>query len=399
MSVALTYIHYAFSVLVNLSLSCVLLIFLANQLDKTEFALFGVISASLGWLLVAFNAGHKDALFKYASANDVDRVLSLGASLLTWISKCLCLALPFMALAGATWSAAVLAFTSLLVLQCIGSVMRGRGDYKADGLLWPTYRFIWLMSLLVAYVSVSSLSLVDVFLSSFISVWLTLIVLRGGPILHSFLRGAVAATCAIKDPTLRRFMLIELAMIAYLKIDIILLSLLSIPADELASYVLGVHIFESASLLLAPVGYLYLNYINRYRLTSARASRFVVFLGMALGVASATFLAWLMIGPWLLRNLLPAFTDNFALTLGLLTALFPFSVSMLLMYRLISAHREASYASVCVLGFFTSLTLNLFLIPKFGTLGSVWARFATEVVILAALVVVFNRFKTFQRNP
>ena len=84
-----TYVSLAIG---NVAVSAALLLLLANALSVEDYAIFGVVSTIAGLGLLVVNAGHKEALFKYASQSEVEALHRTAQSLQTWLLLFLLLA-------------------------------------------------------------------------------------------------------------------------------------------------------------------------------------------------------------------------------------------------------------------------------------------------------------------
>ena len=205
--------------------------------------------------------------------------------------------------------------------------------------------------------------------------------------LGTFVSSAKSASLPFQDKVLLKFMLIELATIAYLKLDVVMLGYWFGATDRLANYVLSIQIFEAAVLFLTPVAYFYFNQINLHkRPLSIDTGESYFYFGIMCVFAIGIYIGWYYLGGALVEGFFPSYTDVYILTSTLLLSLMPMAMSMLLMYRLIHLDRESTYAIVCAIGFVVCMSSNFLLIPLYGVQGAAWARLGTEVVILLALM-------------
>jgi O-antigen/teichoic acid export membrane protein len=187
------------------------------------------------------------------------------------------------------------------------------------------------------------------------------------------------------NPVLRQFFLIEIATVAYIKVDVLLLALLGIPSADIASYFFSIQLFEAALLLLMPLGYLFFNRINGTDIPSAERSALFVFGAGVILVSFVVMLGWSAVGMIILEALFSHYVSSNATTVVLLTALMPWGLALLFSYWLIAQDREHLVAWVFFIGLVSHLIFNVVFIPTWGVQGAAWARVATECFIASTL--------------
>ena len=342
------YGSYAVTQVVNIVASYGILVLIANGLSKSDFAIYGVLTSVVGWLLIVVNFGHKECLFKYTSNGDTVRQRAIGASLVKWWGIWFFLGVTAAPIFP-TFAIALLALLSLLCLLSVGGVFRGTGKYTLDALVWPIYRLIWLGTLLLCYL-LAEVSLTIIFVASLCAALAALYCLGGGAVLGTFVPLAKSASLPFQDKILLKFMLIELATIAYLKLDVVMLGYWFGANERLANYVLSIQIFEAAVLFLTPVAYFYFNQLNLHeRSLPIDAGDSYFYFGIMSLFAIGIYIGWYYLGGALVEGFFPSYTDVHILTSTLLLSLMPMAMSMLLMYRLIHLDRESTYAIVCAI--------------------------------------------------
>ena len=383
------YARYVLSAGANVAVSYALLLLLANNLSITDYALYGLVSSVAGVGLIALNFGHKEALFKFESQANRDAVAALTASLLPWLAGGLCLGFCLLVV-DATVGVAALSYVCLYCLIVLSNVYRGRAHYSRDASTLPVYRLLWLLGGLLVLALSQELTLFWVFSVSIVSSIIAFGLLGGVPIAVGLLRSRAPARLPFSNPTLVNFFWLELATVAYLKLDVILLKLYGVGHSDLAHYFFAIQIFEAACLILSPLAYLFFNLYN-----SALNQRTLnqTLMPFALGVVSiggAILALWYGVGQEILAWFFPRYIESFEVSLYLMLALIPMGLSMLLSHALFATHRESVYLKICAFGFAACLGANVLFIPLAGTAGAAWARVVTEVLILVLLVLYFR---------
>lgn len=376
---------------VNLLVSAALLLLLANALPIDQYARFGVISSVAGLVLLLVNAGHKEALFKFASQSNVDKLTETIQSLQSWLVPFLLLALLFLAV-SITAGLAALMFLALYVAIAIAAVFRGRGEYVKDAALWPAYRTVWFGGCAGFFLLESELSLLQVFGVGIVAALLAFTAL-GGPQVVRELLGSVSLKLSwpFHNSTLRQFFYIEAATVAYLKVDVLLLAFFGIPSHELATYFFSIQLFEAALLLVMPLGYLFFNQINANDSSKGAGHISLIFVAATLGISVTLIFGWMALGDVLLGSFFPNYVASNGITGILLVALLPWGLASLGSYSLIAADKEGLVARGFIVGLIFHIALNVVLISTHGVEGAAWARVVTEALIASLLCLLAIR--------
>ena len=376
---------------VNLSVSAALLLLLANSLPVDQYASFGVISSVAGLVLLLVNAGHKEALFKFASQSNLDELKETTQSLRGWLVPFLALALLSL-IVSPTAGLAALMFLSLYVAIATAAVFRGRAQYVKDAALWPLYRTFWLGGCVGFFLLEFELSLTQVFGVGGIAALLAFLTLGGQQVVRELLGGSsLKLSWPLRNSTLRQFFYVEVATVAYLKIDVLLLAFLGIPSHELATYFFSIQLFEAALLLIMPLGYLFFNQINADEFKKGEAHTFLKFAAGTFAICFTLIFGWMALGECLLGSFFPSYLASDAITGVLLLALLPWGLASLGSYTLIAADQERLVARVFLVGLIFHIALNVVLISLQGAEGAAWARVATEVLIASLLCLLAIR--------
>ena len=363
-----------------MAVSAGLLLLLANALSIEDYATFGIVSTLAGLGLLVVNAGHKEALFKFASRSDEEALQSVAQSLHSWL-------IPFFLLAAALsavslWAGlASLMFLLVYLVIATAAVFRGRALYTRDAAMWPLYRALLLAGCAATVFVGTPLSLPAVFGLGCLAALLTFFSLGGHKIVYELSAFPVQLSLPFANPVLRQFFLIEVATVAYIKVDVLLLALLDIPSADIASYFFSIQLFEAALLLLIPLGYLFFNRLSGTDIPSAKRTALFVFGGGVILVSLVVMLGWSALGMTLLKALFLHYVSSNATTAILLTALIPWGLALLFSYWLVAQDREHVVACVFFLGLVLHLIFNAVFIPTWGAQGAAWARVMTECCI------------------
>lgn len=379
------YAVYVFFAVCNLSISAALLLLLANVLPIKQYATFGIISSIAGLVLLFVNSGHKEALFKFASQSNVDKLSEIAQSLQGWLIIFLAVALLLLLLSPTAGLAAFM-FLFLYVAIAITAVFRGRARYFKDAALWPLYRAFWLLGCSGCFMLEAELSLLQVFGVGSAAALLAFLALGGQQVVKELVkRASLQLAWPLRDPVLRQFFYVELATIAYVKVDVLLLAFFGIPSDELAAYYFSIQLFEAALLLLMPLGYLFFNRINANDPSNRTDQIFLVFAVSVLATSALVISGWTMLGEILLERLFPYYVSSNTIIGTLLIALIPWGLASLFSYSLIAGDKEGLVVRVFLMGLVFHITLNVVLISLKGSVGAAWARVATELFIASLL--------------
>jgi len=375
---------YTCLAITNVAVSAGLLLFLANTLSVEDYATFGVVSTLAGLGLLVVNAGHKEALFKFASRSEEVTLRRTAQSIQNWL-------IPFFLLAAALlvsslWAGlASLMFLLVYVVIAASAVFRGRQQYTTDAAMWPLYRAFWLAGCAAVVFAGSPMSLAAVFGVGSLAALLTFFLLGGHKIVRELAAFPIQLSLPFTNPVLRQFFYIEVATVAYIKVDVLLLAFLGIPSADIASYFFSIQLFEAALLLLMPLGYLFFNRINGTDSPSAKRSALFVFGGGVILLSLVAMLGWAVVGPTLLETLFANYVSSNATTAVLLIALLPWGLASLFSYWLVAQDRERLVAWVFFMGLLSHLIFNAVFIPNWGVQGAAWARVATECFIASML--------------
>ena len=378
------YVAYTSLAITNAAVSAGLLLLLANALSIEDYATFGVVSTLAGLGLLVVNAGHKEALFKFASQSKEKALQRTAQSLYSWL-------MPFFLLAAALSTVSLwVGLASLMFLLVYGviattAVFRGRALYIRDAAMWPIYRALWLAGCGAIVFVGTPLSLTSVFGLGSLAALLTFFAVGGHKIVRELSAFPLQLSLPFANPVLRQFFFIEVATVAYIKVDVLLLALLGIPSADIASYFFSIQLFEAALLVLMPVGYLFFNRINSTYIPSAKRSALLVFGAGVILVSLAVMLGWYSVGMTLLEALFSHYVSSNATTAVLLIALMPWGLALLFSYWLIAQDREHLVAWVFFVGLVSHLIVNAVFIPTWGVQGAAWARVATECFIASTL--------------
>lgn len=397
MNFSSTYAMYAVLALVNVGVSYALLVFLASNLSKEDYALYGVLTTIMSLGLIVGNFGHKEAVFKFAAERRFKNLLNALSSFSTW--SLFLVSLSFLILLfDLTTGTAAFAFYALLCLTLVNAFNRGCGRYVLDAVALPIYRGLWLCGGIgVTYCAVQ-LSTFHVFFAALLAALITFCIVGG----YQFcLRALKSRSFSLpwSNPTLIKFLMIEFATVAYLKVDILLLRYFDIGESVVAEYFLSIQIFEAAVMLVTPLGFFFFNQSaklmretkkrNNNGVTKA-LSKYVVIL---ISLAALGHLTWYLTGQWLLVTMFNKYLDSYELILFLLFTLYPLVANIILSNFMILQHSEKHYMVICFVGLATNLVFNISLLTSWGVYGAIFSRFVTEAIMVLLIIVYLKRVR------
>jgi len=184
------------------------------------------------------------------------------------------------------------------------------------------------------------------------------------------------------------FWLANVSWMLYLKIDVVVLSLLSRPENELGWYQAAIRFYELGLLIAYLVSSVLLPILSnpeQVRLSSSRLSYYLSSMAVlggglsGLGILSSGYVLPLFLG------------DNYTNSAGILSILLlalPYVFMSLLWFTILGAkdlqYLVARAASLCLL---LNVCLNFYLIPRFGYTGAAWATVAADFGLWVFLVI------------
>lgn len=407
--ISLPFTVYVLGSGINLIASYALMVFLLNVLTKAQYGQYGFLISLFSMLLILFNFGHKEAVFKYASINQGLSVSSPSSSSSASASSHASNQSLLSALMGNfyRWNALILLgvhglllidvslyFVAMMFLcnswlMTFAGYFRGASDYNKDALALPLQRLLWLLFSIILYYSVNDFNLTSVFISALMAsvccvVWLYLPVRSLLPV--SLLTRKADSSRHNHLPLLVNFLLIEIASVFYLKSDVLLLRFLDFELASMADYFFAIQVFEIAVLVLMPVGYFYFNRVNLAGLDKPVAVMPSLLRLLAL-VVLMQGAVWLL-APVIFPLWVPKYTDSITTIVLMMFSLYPVAVNILLSSLLIAHSKERRYAKICLAALVFNIIANGVAMPNFGLEGAIAVKFFTEALITIALIVV-----------
>lgn len=356
-------------------------------MSKENYAEYGYYNSVFSLLLVMFNLGVKEAAFKLSSRSETGAVQQLFHWYLSFqlIFLIVILALCYWQPKLAVIALSFLMFSWMLVLS---AVYRGQSRYLRDAFCWPIQRFFWLIFILFAIYFFEPIDYTEVFVASLIaSVVVVLLLLDRGYTTNFKFR--------LKPPSniVFRFFFVEASILFYTRVDVPILNAFDIVKSEIADYYIAVQIFDAAVLILTPISYFFFNqFASRYTHTNATDLGFVFRYVMAILslVAVGQFL-WFLTGQHFLAYFAASYVSSFNNISLFLWALYPLAINLILSSLLIQRNSETSYALVCILGLLFYLVVSFFLVPVFGSIGTIYSRIGVEcfltIMLLFTLII------------
>lgn len=277
---------------------------------------------------------------------------------------------------------------SLLVLgQTVSAIFRGEGRFGRDAGWQISFRSVTAIAIVLAAV-IAPLSPLTIFLS-----WAA-----GAALVLAVGAGSVLAFPKIPDYRAMYREILPLAVISfattiYFKIDIVMLAYLLDDASQAGYYSASHKFLEGIILLLAPVSYICFRKLRQNWRDKARFAALLKWItGLMLVGALIVILLLGWLGPWLVDLAYgEAYGASVELLFWLSQSLFFMMPNYVLTQAAIADNRGASYAWITVVASIGNVTMNLYLIPRYGAVGAAWATIASEALIFGLLLVVFRQ--------
>lgn len=377
------YFHYLLFTSSNILVSYFLLAFIANNLTKNDYATYGLLTTYFSLFLILTNLGHKDSLFKFSSMSNQTALKFWGKSSIFSVgcSVLLLLILSFWLSRNALWAG--LSLITLHLLNLLSSIYRGKGNYKSDGLLIPSYRLLWLLVCWLMFIIFSDLNPTLVFQASFIAASIVFVIFGGVNVYRDFVKIKERYQFPLAEPTLRSFFLIELVTVSFMKVDIVILNMFSVDIKQIANYFFSLQLFEAGILVIAPVAYLVFNNLNKRQ--TKKLDIIIKGVLILLTTISIGAFVWWLVGEYFLLKLFPHYLGSYQIVFILILSLVPIGVNHILSHYLFSNHKEMAYVKISALGLLIIIVANRYFICFYGVIGAAYSRLLVEVVVLALL--------------
>ena len=401
MTLSVSFSRYFFAALVNLLASYGLMLFLLIVLTKAEYGQYGIYLSVFSMLLILFNFGHKELMFKYASQPTQSKthtqafpakLNSTWQSFFRWNLIWLVL-LQVLLLVDMTCYWLALMFLSNSWLVTAAACHRGRANYTFDAFALPAQKSIWLLFCGLWFLFSDGLDLRSVFVSSLFATLLCMVWLYRP--LRGLMPGAGSLLTGQNKQYWRllfNYLLIEVASVFYLKADVLLLHGFGQELSTIADYFFAIQLFEIAVLIIMPVGYFYFNRLSAQAdigsVSSAGMWRYAM---VILGLVALMQLMAFGLAPVMFPLLLPQYTASINAVLWVMFALYPVALNILLSTRLIVANKEVVWAKICFFALLVNLLGNGLLIPRLGVQGAIYIKLLTEVVITCLALWALSR--------
>jgi O-antigen/teichoic acid export membrane protein len=391
-----SFVTYLLGAVVNLTATYAMVVVLLNVLSKEEYGQYGVYISLFSILLILFNFGHKEVVFKYASASQTDApatpqpVLFIG--FYRWNLLLLAL-VQVLIVFDTTFYAGTMMFLAHSWMITLAAYHRGYADYSKDAWALPLQRLLWLSFSLCCYFIFDALSLITLFFSGLLAsilcvVWLYRPTAQAESVK---LRVSTLLSSPLKNGQLKlllSYLVIEVSSVFYLKSDVLLLRFFDFSLAVTADYFFAIQIFEIAVLVLMPIGYFYFNRLNRVE-PQQRAKISIMpmlMLLLTLLVLMHGGFAWL--APILFPYMAPKYVESINVVFWVMCSLYPVAVNILLSSQLIVANKERIYAKICFVALLFNLVANFVFIPSIGLNAAIVIKFLTESLIMLLLLAV-----------
>lgn len=382
--------YYTIGSFVSVVSSYLVLLLVTNNLPKDEYATFALYNSLFSLALIAFNFGTKESVFKSTSTRNNKELFSILSWFFSW-QVLLLLVCGITFFFDSVLATINLGFLVLNWLFVSASYNRGQSDYFRDAVAIPLQRFVWLLLLFLATLFVSEFHFIYVFVASLFGAGIALIATNKISLVTHFNSGNRFSP----PKTMIKFFWVELSIVAYTKVDVLMLNTFSIQPNAIANYYLSLQVFEAAILLLAPVSYFFFNRFSK-SLTN-RVYGFSLLLKYSLVMFALVFLgqlAWSYLGNSILETFFPKYDDVYDMISLFIWALYPISVNYLLSSYLILKNREVSYAVICFVALIFFLSGTYTMIPIFEEWGVIYSRLSIEVFVCVLLAFLVYRTRT-----
>jgi O-antigen/teichoic acid export membrane protein len=396
-----SFFTYLFGSVLNLLASYSLLIFLLNSLPKTEYGQYGLYISLLSILLIFFNFGHKEAIFKLTSKSSENHISAPLKDVLTTYCQwnlCILIVIQLLLLIDFTYYFAAMATLMNGWLIALTAYYRGRSIYKVDALTLPIQRAIWLVSALVLYYTFEVMSLSFVFAASMVATVICLLFIFSPFVTAPAILSTTNQKSAKQTKLLFNFFIIELASVFYLKADVLLLRLFSVDLVAIADYFFAIQLFEIVALVIMPIGYFYFNSLSKNYL-DVTIQTIKNYLFVMLIIVFSIHVGIYFLAPIIFPMIIPEYTSSISSVLLIMFSLYPVCFNILLSSRLIFDNKEVVFAKICFAALIFNFAVNIVFIPYFDIYAVLIIKFMTEILISLLLIkTIFFPTTTSMRN-
>ena len=183
--------------------------------------------------------------------------------------------------------------------------------------------------------------------------------------------------------------IIDVATLVYFKIDIVMLKYLGLPSDQIGFYAASSRLMEGLIFIHLPFA---VYFFRGLRLESEDRQRFLKLTNKLLVAAVISPVIIVPVGLSFGETILELcygskFVAGYAIFQLLIMALFFMIPNLVVTQAVLAINREKYYAAIAFLCALLNITLNFFLIPKYGAQGAVVGTLATEGFLLIAIGV------------
>lgn len=388
-----SFFTYFLSAILNLFVSYGLLLLLLRVLPKEQYGQYGLYISVFSMLLILFNFGHKEIIFKFSSLfnveDDSSKLLNTFRSFIQW-NLVIFIATQGLLLIDITWYIVAMAFLLNSWLITGAAYHRGQADYRLDAFALPMQRSFWLIGCIALYFFLDEISLNQVFCAAVVATIMCLVYIIL-PIFNQFKSVAFNQKHDTNQMKLLfNFFIIEIASVFYLKSDILLLRLFDLDLAIVADYFFAIQLFEIIVLIIMPIGYFYFNALSKKNNGIEGLNLKKYFLPM-LGIIVCTHLGILLLAPIIFPVVIPNYTSSINTVLLIIFSLYPVAINILLSSLLIFENKEVLYAKICFTALVFNLILNALLIPNFEIQGVLLTKFLTECFITLLLLKILHK--------
>lgn len=182
---------------------------------------------------------------------------------------------------------------------------------------------------------------------------------------------------------------VDLATVVYFRVDMLLLNVMGVSAEQVGQYAAAYRIIEAPILLAAPAAILIFRKLRLEWQNPRRLQRRLIrslFVAVLLGGVISGGVA-VLAGAVVSFVYGVAYSEAGGFLTVLACALFFILPNAVLTQAAIAMNRERAYAFIATTAAIFNITLNVWLIPRHGAMGASWATIATEAWLFVFLAI------------
>ncbi|ADE39220.1 lipopolysaccharide biosynthesis protein [Candidatus Puniceispirillum marinum] len=287
----------------------------------------------------------------------------------------------------------LMAFASISSLQLFFSALKGTGALGSEAWLQFFYRLLS-FCVILAVLQFSD-RLVFIFFAMTISACLM--------IWYSYVKLGIKITSAEKVllSSTVPFFTLELMISIYTKLEVLMLSFLSVDPVQIGQYGVATRIIDAQHTVIFPCAVIYFNILKgNLHFEFVRRLSLLSFLGLVGLLGVLGYFASLLVMPSLISSF---FGDEYALSSALYEklalVLIASTLNIFIFQKMIFMGETKTLLICMVLGCVISLAANLSLTVTYGLYGALYSRVIVEYGILALFIISIILTKPFTSKP